>query len=118
MNSKLRTEELENTYREYRKTDTFTNGCVLCKEEPLKLFKHWKVIVNKFPYDRIAGTHHMVVPIQHCTEVDLNQEQRNELIEIKNHELNDEYDFFMEPTHKGRSIPGHFHIHLVVIKPF
>lgn len=117
MHNKLRTEDLERSYQEFRKTDTFNDGCVLCKEEPLKLFTHWKIIIAKFPYNRIANMHHMIVPIKHKKEVDLSAEEQQELAHIKESELND-YDFLMEPTHKGKSIPNHFHIHLIKFKNF
>lgn len=71
---------------------------------------------NAFPYDKIATSHDMVVPLRHVPEAELTPEERKELVEIKHEYVNANYEYILEPTHKKKSIPAHFHLHLVVLK--
>ncbi len=111
----LRTSECEDKYQEYRKNNSSV-FCSLCTKESIKLFKFWKIIKNDFPYDRIAKIHNMIIPVRHVTEEELNQDEIKELKEIKSTTLNDEYEFIIEATNKVKSIPQHFHLHLIVVK--
>lgn len=112
----LRSSEMVNKYNEHQKTGVLARGCPLCDTEPLKIFKYWKIIENDFPYDLIAKTHHMIVPIRHEAEKDLTEEELAELGEIKENYINQGYDYIIEPTVKNKSIPGHFHLHLIIGK--
>ncbi len=90
--------------------------CPLCRIEPIKQFVYWKVIPNEYPYDLIAETHHMVVPLRHVAEAELTEEEKKELYQIKNSYINEHYEYVLEATHKQKSVPAHFHLHLMVIK--
>lgn len=91
---------------------------MLCEKVALpgKQFEHWKIVVNDFPYDTIAARHDMIVPILHVVEPELTAEEWKELLRLKETILSDEYDYLLEATHKGKSIPAHFHLHLVTAK--
>ena len=92
------------------------NGCKLCKEVIVKKFKHWKVIQNRFPWDRIAKVHHMIVPIRHVTFEKLNNAEKKEYQIIKESYLQKNYENISESTNKRKTIPEHFHLHLIVAK--
>ncbi len=112
----LRTVESENKYQEYRKNN-LSELCPLCIKEPIKKFNHWKIVYNDFPYDRIATVHHMLVPIRHVKEDGLNGEELNEMKYIKeNHLMNNDYEFIIEATYKVKTVPSHFHLHLIITK--
>ncbi|MDB5189765.1 MAG: hypothetical protein JWN49_91 [Parcubacteria group bacterium] len=112
----LRTPEAEQIYREYRASLHPDDPCALCNKAPAtKSFTHWKIAENSFPYDRIAQKHDMLMPIRHVTEAGLTDEEVRELSEIKNTSI-EEYNWILEPTHSNKSIPGHFHLHLIVGK--
>ena len=81
-------------------------------EEIVKDFESWVVIRNKFPYDGVTRTHHMLVPKRYfATPREMNAEERRELEEIKL-SFGEEYDGLFENLSHKRSVPSHFHIHL------
>ena len=83
----------------------------------IRFGKHlWRIIPNDFPYTRIAALHHMVVPKRHVKEDELSQEEWMEYNQLKHSYINDNYEFIIEPTNRKKSIPAHFHIHLIVAK--
>jgi diadenosine tetraphosphate (Ap4A) HIT family hydrolase len=112
----LRAPETWQKYQDAIANGTLEKGCVLCDKTPVVEFKFWKIIMNDFPYDRIAEVHHMLVPIRHVTEEGLSKEEHQELLRLKKSELNREYQYLLEATPSTKSIPGHFHIHLIVKK--
>lgn len=112
----LRTPKTEQTYKDFIAQGHLDNGCRLCLSTPLNTFTYWKIIPNDFPYDKIAQTHHMLVPLRHVTEDDLTDEEKKELRDLKLSYLNEHYQYALEAMHKNKSIPGHFHIHLIVVK--
>ncbi len=111
----FRSDEVFDSYQDYQKNGGLSKGCVLCDKEPIKKFKYWFITVNDFPYDRIAKLHNMLVPFRHVTESELTDQERNEFVEIKQNYLED-YDFLIEAAEKKRSVPKHFHIHLIAAK--
>src|SRR3990167_824040 len=112
----LRTPEQQAKYDEYIAEGNLDKGCGLCERRSLRDFGRWRIIDNIFPYDRIAKVHHMIIPKRHVKEADLTYEELEELRQIKEEHLQGDYDLIIEATHRTRSIPGHFHIHLVVFK--
>jgi hypothetical protein len=112
----LRTPETHAKYKNFLAQREPGQVCVLCTAEPLQIFTHWKIITNNFPYDRVAKTHHMIVPLRHVIEADITPEEEAELVEIKKGYINDHYDFILEPTEKTKSLPTHLHLHLLEIK--
>lgn len=76
----------------------------------------WKIVKNDFPYDKVASRHDMLIPLRHCIESNLTSEELREFVQIKR-DISDQYDMFLENTNeKTRSIPEHFHLHLLQIK--
>jgi hypothetical protein len=110
----LRTEQMKNTYKEYLRTHPSDGSCALCAKEAVKAFTHWKILENDFPYDLIAKEHFMLVPKRHVLERDLAPDEISELAEIKAGYIDSTYDYIIEATTKNKSIPAHFHIHLIV----
>lgn len=111
-----RLKKSEEKYQKYLKNNKNTK-CPLCYRVRLKTFKYWKLIKNNFPYDKIAKKHHMIVPIRHTTEDGLTPKEILEYKKIKKNFINkSDYTTIMEATHKTKSLPNHFHLHLIVIK--
>lgn len=111
-----RTPEGEKKYNEYKLAGGLTTECNLCTKEAVKTFQYWKICENTFPYDQIASIHHILIPLRHTKEYELTQEEIAELQELKGGVVNDGYDFILEATSKTKSIPNHFHLHLVTVK--
>jgi diadenosine tetraphosphate (Ap4A) HIT family hydrolase len=116
MNNIFRTPEQQAKYEAYKAAGNLDQGCVLCTKEPLREFQHWRIIENMFPYDKVAGVHHMILPKRHVLEPDLSEEEIAELRNIKEEHFPKNYDFIIEAMPKMKSIPQHFHIHLIVVK--
>lgn len=110
----LRTPETEQKYQDRIAEGALNNGCVLCRAETLQQFEHWRIILNDFPYDRIAKTHHMILPLRHTAEI--NEEERMELEEIKKTYINEQYNYVMESVNRQKSIPSHYHLQLILLK--
>lgn len=114
MSDLFRSDEMSNQYRAYRDAGGL-NECVLCTKPSLREFTYWRILKNDFPYDLVAKQHDMIVPKRHITEDFLTEEEKAEFSSIKKADIQD-YDFILEPSTKGKSIPQHFHLHLIVIK--
>jgi diadenosine tetraphosphate (Ap4A) HIT family hydrolase len=110
----LRTTEGKKKYKEYLSTHPQGDVCDLCGKEPIEEFEGWKIVLNSFPYDQIAETHHMLALLRHATEEELTETELVELKTIKATYVNDNYDWIIEATTKNKSIPAHFHLHLIV----
>lgn len=118
----LRTEEGMDRYMEVMKdrnekkikSDHFVNYEHLL----IKEFKHWVIIENEFPYDAVATTSHLISTKREIA-LDwnlLNKEEWEEFKSIKEEYLKNNYDAIWENFPSGQTIPGHFHLHLVVLK--
>lgn len=113
--STLRSKEVEDKYTNYKKNKT--EDCAICRLEPLHSFKYWKIIENEYPYDLIAEKHHMIASFRHVDENGLSIEEKEELSEIKNDFLaKGKYNFLFEAIGNTKTIPAHFHLHLIELK--
>ena len=112
----FRTEETEKKYSEARDHGWDSGVCHLCSDPSIKEFAYWRIIDNLFPYDKIASTHHMLIPKRHVIEKDLTEEEKAELYSIKYGYVNDNYEFVMEVVPKGKTLPPHLHLHLLIAK--
>lgn len=110
----LRTPAMEQAYQDMKDSGVMSEVCRLCAEVSTLEFKYWRVIPNRFPYDQIAKRHDMIIPIRHTAEP--NEEEMAEFKEIKESYINDTYRYIFEATHRTKSIPSHFHLHLIEIK--
>lgn len=114
----LRTKEMVERYKKHREENPSpASSCALCDKKPLKTFTHWKIAENDFPYDAIAEKHHMILLQRHAAWGTLSEEEKEELEEIKAMFIDKEYDYIIEATAKTKSIPAHFHLHLIIQKP-
>lgn len=114
--STMRTQKMYLKYMKYKKAGHLEK-CPLCYKAPLiKTYKHWKIVNNIFPWDKIAKIQHMVIPKRHVAYEELNSAEKLELDSIKNKYIHQSYDIIAEATHKNKSIPEHFHLHLIVVK--
>ncbi len=107
----MQTQERYEWHKHFHTNDT----CYICRAEPLKTYRYWKIIDNQFPYDEIATTTHMIVPLRHVREDQLRAEELQEYSAVKA-DLHAEYDLILENTYKQKSIPGHYHLHLLKLK--
>lgn len=110
----LRTKAATAEYAAFKDAGGLNGPCPLCVAPAIAEFKHWKIMANRFPYDKVAVTHDMVVSLRHADWADSTLEERAELDEIKKGYINDHYDFIIEATTKKKSIPPHYHLHLIV----
>lgn len=60
----------------------------------------------------------MIIPKRHVVETELTREEKQELIELKHDALNKQYMYIFEALPGRKSIPEHFHLHLIVAKEF
>lgn len=83
-------------------------------EPALKIFEHWRIINNGFPYDVGFAKHHLLVPKRASVAQrwDLNDEERKEFEILLRDYIYDEYDLWFENCPKRRSVAGYYHIHL------
>ena len=79
----------------------------------LTSFKYWNITENDFPYDAIAKTHHMLCIKRHVDENQITNEEWRELKTIKNSKDLERYTFIFETLPHRKSIPNHFHLHLI-----
>lgn len=112
----LRTPEGSKRYKAYIKKGGLEGGCRICEEVAIKDLQYWKIIRNSFPYDKIAKTHDMIVPKRHVTERELSRDELVELQIAKTSYIDATYEYLIESAHSQKSIPGHFHLHLIIAK--
>jgi diadenosine tetraphosphate (Ap4A) HIT family hydrolase len=113
-----RSEAMHNAYADAIEAGEYADKtvCHLCEASSVTEFEHWRVIKNKFPYDMVAVQHDMIVPKVHKKEEDLTAAELQELRELKTTYINDNFQMIMESVPRNKSIPEHFHLHLLAIK--
>lgn len=115
----LRTKKMYERYKRYRAAKFAPGECVLCgeaKTRTIKNFKYWRIVKTIFPWDRIVKLHHMIIPERHAVYPELTAAEKNELEKIKANYINKNYGVMAEATHRKKSIPDHYHLHLIVLK--
>ncbi|MEI7810354.1 MAG: hypothetical protein WCI41_02230 [bacterium] len=113
----LRTEKTNKKYQALKEKGHLDDGCPLCKETLiLKKFKYWKILESRFPWDLISKTNHLIIPKRHTNYKGLNTLEKEELDKIKEKYINENYELMAEVPDRKKSIPKHFHIHLIVLK--
>lgn len=112
-----RTEAMHAKYEEGRKGVISDGSCPLCEAPSKSEFKHWRIVENIYPYDAVASLHDMLVTKRHISkDNELTKEELDELHELKETVLNETYTFVMEALPRNKSVPGHYHLHLIVSK--
>jgi len=118
----IRTEKTMTAYLHYlearAKEKHPKNPFASIEDEALITFKHWLIIPNRFPYDAIAVTSHLLFTRRRVAfDWDLlNEDELQELHELKKGYIREHYDLIWENMPKAQSVPGHFHLHLLVLK--
>lgn len=92
--------------------------CPLCEDPDATIieFTHWVILKNKFPYDAVAERHDLIMTKHHKTESEITTEEWDEFLELRNTYINDNYAFLTEALPNAKSVPGHFHLHLIIPK--
>lgn len=105
------------TEAKYQKELQSLKGCFICRRDLLiKEYKHWIIVGNRYPYDAVAQTHHMIAPKRHISKhEELSLEELSELNQIREKNA-DTYDFEMFNLPHRQTHPPHFHIHLIKYK--
>ena len=115
MQQDLRSRKTFNKYVKARAEGILDHGCRLCQIKPIKEFSYWKIIENEYPWDLIAKVNHLILPIRHVIYEKLNKAEKEEFDLIKSTYL-EKYEMIVEATHRKKSIPDHFHQHLLILK--
>ncbi len=110
----LRTYRDEVKYAKVKKVRSSKDNA-LKEEKPLKQWKHWKLIINAFPYSSAFKIHHLLVPNRVVSESELNETERKELDTILA-EVSEDYDCLLVNFVSKQSIRNHFHLHLLTYK--
>lgn len=85
------------------------------QEKVIRTFKHWIIIENRFPYDTITRTNHMLVSLRpllsHYEGTQEEQEEYHTILKL----LAEEgfYDAMIENFPKIKSVKKFVHIHLI-----
>ena len=110
----LRTKKGQQIYVDYLKNE-YDNVCIFCKRDLLiEEFKYWVLVKNRFPYSNVFKNHRMLASKAHVTNYnELEAEAKLELEELLA-EL--DYDMCIINKKNKRSIPLHYHRHLVTLK--
>jgi len=105
------------THARYEQHCSLSDGkeCYLCNAPAVKRFTYWKIIENQYPYDEIAAISHMAVSLRHTKETELSDDEFKEYEKVKKY-IHQTYDTIMENTNKQKSIPNHYHVHLLILK--
>lgn len=111
----LRTKATEERYRKFREKSA-PDRCPFCVEEPLRVYKHWLILQNNFPYDNVFKVSHLLAPRRHQADLDdLSWRERWELRQIRR-ELLKEYHVILENGRARRTKKHHYHLHLLMYK--
>lgn len=114
MSKNLRTAESQ---ARYEQTLALNQGKDLREEEVVHEFEDFLVVVNRFPHDRIAAVHHLLVPKRTVSDIQhLTSEEELELkYEIEDW-CRDKYDCVKRNYPSTISVKHLLHWHLYVYK--
>lgn len=107
--------ESEQAYQDAK----ISGGTMPLELEPsMKQWEHWRLIENRFPYDMIFKTHHMLLPkranVGHRWE--LNDAEKQELELILKDFVYPGYHLWFENCPVRRSVLTLYHLHLGIYK--
>ena len=115
----VRSQETMQRYIEYKShMQEGENPFARLKSSPIKEFDHWLIVKNEFPYDMFAKVHHMLV-LKNDTPFSwqkLSDEEMREFTELKDGYIANNYDMIIENLPSAQTVPGEFHLHLIVLK--
>lgn len=108
------------TFRSAAMQQHYTNALMLGSTLPLDQetslmeFRHWRIIDNRFPYDMLFRRSHMLMPYRvAANRADLTPEEVDELHDILDGYVNDNYDGYFVSSVWKRSNTSHYHVHLL-----
>lgn len=102
----LRTDECHTRYLQTHRSD-----CPFCSSNK------WKIVPNTFPYDAVAERHDMLVAPRHVNFESLTKDELYDMRQIiQEITASQTYDAILWNTPKNQTVPGHFHIHLILWK--
>jgi len=108
----LRSDAMHTKYLTYPKDKDF-----MVNAPSIKDYQYWRIIENKFPYDTIAKTHHLLVPRRQALNwVDLDIDEMTELDNLMVYDLPQDYDMILLNFPKAQSVKDWLHFHLIVVK--
>lgn len=98
--------------------DTAREDFSFLKLEQLWSSQFWFIVNNEFPYDKVATTHHLLVPFRvFQDDWEMTHAEREELMGLKRSFAGSkEYDAMQENIAHRRSVPRHYHLHLIKYK--
>ncbi len=109
-----RTPEMIARYRAERdNSDTIDDLQTIHRE-----FTYWRIIENKFPYDAVFKTHHLLLSKRHFSNLSAATPAELDEIQTIKAMLAEEqaYDGILENLSSNISKPGHCHLHLFIWK--
>lgn len=115
----FRTEGCIERYRERRRE--IESGLIQIELKDLLFvnkWKHWILVENEFPYDKIAEYHCLLVPFRRFAEdEEMHEDERLELSQIKNifSETKD-FDVILESLRHDRTVPETYHLHCMKLR--
>ncbi|PIR38614.1 MAG: hypothetical protein COV34_00875 [Candidatus Zambryskibacteria bacterium CG10_big_fil_rev_8_21_14_0_10_42_12] len=114
MNFKFRSPEQDKVYQTYKATNPMEAMLANWEDRIVEEFTHWVIIKNKFPWDKFAKTHHLLVPKRRFAKADdMNVEEEKELKEIRK-KIRTTYDMFIENL--TGTLNHIYHPHLIIFK--
>lgn len=114
MSSTLRTKETQALYDKCLRENT---GKDLRDEEVVKEFEDFIIVVNRFPHDRIAKVHHLLVPKRDVASIyNLLPEEELELKYKIEEYIKDKYDCIKRNFPSTISVKSLLHWHLYIYK--
>lgn len=83
------------------------------QEKHLREWRHWSLVVNRFPYGKLVEEHHMLVLKRRCAIWDITPEELSEFWYEIGPWIDERYHNVGINTMRTRSVNGIPHIHLV-----
>ena len=108
-------EQVYTIYREANK-DKFQNRCLICEIPIKQRLGLFNIVPNEFPYDAVSTLNDMLVLAVHqpCLTIPLMREleKTKELLAWYG-----TYDLMLENMPSKKTVPGHWHLHLLRLRP-
>ena len=109
----LRLAKTENKYKNALKNGETKD---LLTIEPLIEFEHFRIIPNKYPHDKIAKTHHLLIPKRRIDSwTKFNRKERKEFKKLDGF-LRHKYDSISQNYPSLLSVRDIVHWHLYILK--
>lgn len=109
----MRTEEGERLYQQAKQNNDLKP---LYEEPALQRWDDWILVENRFPYNLVFVTHHLLVPTRDFATREEMLKSEKESLDIVINYLQHQYDIIFENTPRQRSVKHLYHIHLATWK--